>query len=532
MHVAVDGGAKKRSRPPVDATPATLVSRLVRRREHLRLDTIVAPTDQPAEPDVWGLCDEYEPTDFEAMDDDHNRNAAYARAFAAVAPRRTRWLEIGCGASATLTLLALRHGPRHAHITAFEVSRPSAASAVRRLQAEECADGRVSIVVARSTQPNHEELLPPHGRRFDVLIHEVFGVVASSEGCAPMLEHARTHYLTLPRRPPRSLAALCATTKAGALGKAARRRPPARDATTTIPYRAATFFVPCELRAESLDAAETVYCDRSEAPTVLLMPCAPLDEIALSRASAVLEDHRFGASSNSRSHSRSHSQSHSRSTLGDTAMRGVQRRDASFKVARDGVLNALGVFIWVDLGLGGPSPHAALAHTGGEAPSGPPAAPTVANAATSTAGTTAGPAAAHGTVGLHSAFPFGDARLHERPRSVREGGQEGVGDEAEEGAHAHSHALNDFTSLCTPATRAARTHATNWMNPLLLLPRAVRVRRGERLHVRTVAVAASEQPSYEFTLSRLQADGLSDGQGEAIGSLRVGLAELYPDYGV
>jgi hypothetical protein len=43
-----------------------------------------------------------------------DRNAAYTRAFRAVAlhaPRHTRWLEIGCGAAATLTRQGL-HGTR------------------------------------------------------------------------------------------------------------------------------------------------------------------------------------------------------------------------------------------------------------------------------------------------------------------------------------------------------------------------------------------------------------------------------------
>lgn len=77
------------------------------------------------------------------------------------------------------------------------------------------------------------------------------------------------------------------------------------------------------------------------------------------------------------------------------------------------------------------------------------------------------------------------------------------------------------------------------MNPLLLLPRAVAVVRGEVLRVRTVADAASERPAYEFAIERLRGRAGDKGRGaskeegvEALCVIRVGLDALYPDYGV
>ena len=116
-------------------TPAALVSKLLHHRKLRHLPCTVATATQPAEPiSVWGLCTAYDETHFDAMDEDFNRNAAYARAFAAVPGGLLRWLEIGCGASATLTKLALKHGPHGLHITAFEANEPSAAAARQSLQ--------------------------------------------------------------------------------------------------------------------------------------------------------------------------------------------------------------------------------------------------------------------------------------------------------------------------------------------------------------------------------------------------------------
>ena len=69
---------------------ADLVRTLIIHRETRDLDCCVAPVEQPAQTDVWGLCSEYVEQDFDAMDDDHNRNAAYARAFSAVPASQVR----------------------------------------------------------------------------------------------------------------------------------------------------------------------------------------------------------------------------------------------------------------------------------------------------------------------------------------------------------------------------------------------------------------------------------------------------------
>ena len=73
--------------------PGPFIRSVLRRRESLQLCSTVAPEKQQGQIDVWGLCEEYEEDMFDSMDTDVNRNAAYARAFAAVPAAQVRWLE-------------------------------------------------------------------------------------------------------------------------------------------------------------------------------------------------------------------------------------------------------------------------------------------------------------------------------------------------------------------------------------------------------------------------------------------------------
>ena len=495
--------------------PTAQVRDLQRHREASSLSIVIAPEDQPPASDVWAMCDEgYADDDFDSMDDDFNRNAAYVRAFAAVPVGLTRWVEIGCGASATLTQLALHHGPAELHVTAFEVNAASARSAGDALRRSR---HRVHIVTGRSTQP---ELLRQPARRFDVLVHEVFGSFASSEGCPQMLSHARAHYLAraLPRR--KSLREFCRSLRS--LSKAefgARRKRDKRErikvqlgtkseGSLSIPSRCATFFTPCELRAAQLDACDTVLVDSARTPKVVLVSNAPLDAMALCRASGALEYYDFNrrgsplrtvsirtqrGSLPSRGLLESHSPtpaslllplSSSHLPLSSSQ---VQSRESLFTFEHDGVCNCLGVFLWVDLGLGGPSKEA--------------------SAVPCTDGGGGG-----GGERFQSRFPFGASALGRGEGSER---------------------LNDFTSLCTPETCANRTHATNWLNPLLLLPTPVRVLAGERLCVRTCAAADSTTPSFSFEVELLRTCPAGGGAAArtSLGTLTVGFSDLYPDYG-
>ena len=201
----------------------------------------------------------------------------------------------------------------------------------------------------------------------------------------------------------------------------------------------------------------------------------------------------------------------------------VQTRQHECTFARDGVLNCLGVFIWVDLGVGAPprvgggtlDESAGVASEDGAGEAGE--------------ADEAGEAGEAGEGAFEHRFPFGAATS-----APAEGGKR----------------LNDFTSLCTAGTMRERTHVTNWMNPLLLLPQPTLVRKGERLLVVTRAAADSVHPSYSFELTLLpnltsasgtEAGGASGSTksggkrasasgGRPIGTVEVSFAEIYPHY--
>lgn len=382
------------NQPP--SAPRRLVTQLLDRRRSLSLPSHSAPLAQSESLDVWTLCDDYGEQDYESMDDDVHRNAAYTRAFAAVSPRRDRWLEIGCGASATLTRLALASAPSGTTIAAFEVNPQSAAAATAQLRRAGLA-ARATVVVGKSTQP---ELLADPAEKFAAVLHEVFGIFASSEGAPQMLGHARQQYLS---------------------GKHQKKG--------LIPSRCATFFTPCDLRPDSLDGCESLLCNsEGPQPKLLLAPAAPLDGIALCASSRAFEIYDCGAA---------------------MPLDTVQTKAHEFVVAKDGELNCLGCFIWVDLGLGEPAPPSEDNDKEDEDES-----------------------------GFKSCFPFGDGSLPGGSGSKRR--------------------LNDFTSLCTEQTLRNSTYASNWQNPLLLLPTAACVRRGDRVCVTTVAAADTLTPSYRF----------------------------------
>eukprot|EP00966_Prymnesium_polylepis_P298723 6903441-Prymnesium_polylepis.1 len=151
----------------------------------------------------------------------------------------------------------------------------------------------------------------------------------------------------------------------------------------------------------------------------------------------------------------------------------VQERRHELVVSRAGVLNCLGCFLWVDLGAGQPFD---------------------------------GVDEAEADAFLEPRFPFGD---HSLP--------------AAQGR------CNEFTSLCSAGTLAAGSYASNWQNPLLLLPSPAFVRPGDRVVVRTHATAHSTRPSYMFEVGLLPAG--SPAGAALLGRFRITFDDLYPDYG-
>lgn len=144
----------------------------------------------------------------------------------------------------------------------------------------------------------------------------------------------------------------------------------------------------------------------------------------------------------------------------------VQEYDHEFHIEREGLLNSLCIFIWIDLGFGG-SPLE-------KKPNG------------------------------KTAFPFGDERLLQL-----------CSDSKKE--------QNHIGSFFHPKTK--NTYASNWMNPILILPKPQQVATGDIVKVTTKAQLDSLTPSYSF-LSTL----VKGGEEISLGDIHLTYDNLYPDF--
>jgi len=106
---------------------------------------------------------------------------------------------------------------------------------------------------------------PRPTQRFDVILHEVFGMLASSEGCAATLAHAREYYFD-----PRP----------GAISN---------PVSTFLPARAGTFLTLCEVLPAALDCIDPLFVSHK----LVLGHALPLSTLALSETSRRLEYFEF-----------------------------------------------------------------------------------------------------------------------------------------------------------------------------------------------------------------------------------------------
>ena len=130
-----------------------------------------------------------------SMLNDSARNDAYYRGIvAAVAAHRARHggapprvLDIGCGAG-LLSMFALHAGA--AEVVACERDAKLAAVACADLEAAHLGGGTVTVVAAHSRDLSRDNV-----GEFDIIVSEVFGSDALSEGALPTLAHARAALL-------------------------------------------------------------------------------------------------------------------------------------------------------------------------------------------------------------------------------------------------------------------------------------------------------------------------------------------------
>lgn len=145
-----------------------------------------------------------------------------------------------------------------------------------------------------------------------------------------------------------------------------------------------------------------------------------------------------------------------------------QEYEHNFIATKSETLNAIGCFIWVDLGFGDPATRKKGLKFAQKV----------------------------STEQFPCKFPFGDSRLTAASN------------------------LNSFCSLLSQTSVEYDTYATNWMNPIVLLPSPIKVEQGNKIKVRTIAKLSTVQPSYQFDVS----------VGDTKTSIELTFQDLYPDF--
>lgn len=128
----------------------------------------------------------YDDEGYTSMNLDTNRNKAYQLAVSAAVKvaKCLRWLEVGCGSSATLTRMVLSIPGAACSIACIEGNVKSAADAERVLQSL-YPGARWRVVPGMSADPAVlHAALKPMSKPCQAVLHEVFGFLASSEGIA------------------------------------------------------------------------------------------------------------------------------------------------------------------------------------------------------------------------------------------------------------------------------------------------------------------------------------------------------------
>lgn len=157
------------------------------------------------------------------------------------AKHRPLWIEIGCGSSALLTRMVLKH---HGQCLAIEVNPKSAATAekvLREFSAKESnwkvihgasSEKHVTRQIKRMIKRTNADKDSPSFARDLCVLHEIFGYFASSEGAPLALHQFRSVFSKDPKRSPTF---------------------------RFVPCKAGTFFTPVHLLPATLDNSNLLY---------------------------------------------------------------------------------------------------------------------------------------------------------------------------------------------------------------------------------------------------------------------------------
>jgi len=240
------------------------------------------------------ICAAYSREGYGSMNNDAIRNNAYKKSIESRCQhhKQTHWLEIGCGASAWLTRMVLEQAS--SNISAIEVNRESALTA-QKILASTYSQERFEVIQAMSTDHPRISLQP------DIILHEILGYFASSEGLWCAVSDAIRTYLP---------------------------KASANQQLRVLPSRAATFFCPVAVQTKHLH--KQTYCSTK----IILTRKLSFADVMLSRNSRYFEFFDFSAYDQDRNENPS-----------------TQEYSHVFEVQKEGDLNGLGAFIWADAGV-------------------------------------------------------------------------------------------------------------------------------------------------------------------------------------
>lgn len=191
------------------------------------------------------ICSSYDDEGYASMLQDSVRNRFFCETIKHT--RGANWLEVGPGAHALLTMMALTNSSLNT-LVAIEANAASAAKARKVLKCHQ------NFVVETGYSTTYQGPKP-----VDVVLSEIIGVIASSEGvCAVMNDLRRRGFVTR-------------TTK-------------------LVPARAATFITPVQLGPVDINRGGDVYISQK----MLLLRGMNVERVSLANDVGVLESLDFG----------------------------------------------------------------------------------------------------------------------------------------------------------------------------------------------------------------------------------------------
>lgn len=187
---------------------------------------------------------------YEEMRDDKLRTEAYYSAIDVMAPGKFV-LDLGTGA---LALLAIRAGrAKAAHVWAIEASQSAAQSAREEIE-KNGLSSKVTVIEGRS-----EDIILP--QRVDLVIHELFGEIASREGVATIMRDAANRHVS---------------------------RRALEHGDWSVPQAASTLILPAELNMPQMGTQGLPLCPQNDrGHTLILAPPKKKDEPQLLRLSQI-----------------------------------------------------------------------------------------------------------------------------------------------------------------------------------------------------------------------------------------------------